>query len=237
MARTLLEHIQRVSMRIGLPIPSAIITSTDAQVKQLRVCLEDAVAEAMARWTWEVLQRRATFTSVAAESQGTLVSLTGTDFVKINNDTIWDLTNRRPIRGPVSQSHWQERTAAGLTGPFYEYQIRGGELLLNPAPSAGDSYSFFWTSNKCYKDAGGTAKSALSADDDTVVFSDAMVYYGTLYLWKMEKGLPYAEDLRQWELVATSEALASGTKPTLYLDEPARSARPGIVIPEGSWPL
>ena len=237
MARTLLEHIQRVSMRVGLPIPSAIITSTDTQVKQLRVCLEDAVTEAMARWTWEVLQRRATFTSVAAESQGTLVSLTGTDFVKINNDTIWDLTNRRPLAGPISQSHWQERVAAGLTGPFYEYQIREGELLLNPTPPAGDTYSFFWTSNECYKSSAGVAKSSLTADDDTVLFSDAMVYFGTLYLWKMEKGLPYAEDLRQWELAATSQALSSGAKPILHLDEVGRSARPGIVIPEGSWPL
>lgn len=238
MARTLLQTVRRVCKRVGLPVPSSVITSADAQVMQMRVILEDVISEALTRWNWSQLTRRATFTSVAAESQGTLLSLTGADFVKINNDTLWDLTNQRPILGPTSDREWQARTAFGLTGPFSKYQVRGGELLFTPAPTAGLSISFFWTSNQyVLAENLTTRKSEFSADTDVTVFSDAFTYLGLLYGWKQEKGLPYAEDLRSWEIVAMAEAMGDGTKPILSMDGECVGARPGIIVPEGSWVL
>lgn len=204
----------------------------------MRVILEDMLGEAMTRWAWSQMTRRAEFTSVALESQGTIVSLTGADFVKINNDTLWDMTNRRPILGPTAQREWQVRKAAGLSGPFSKYQIREGELLLDPAPTAGSTFSFFWTSNQyVIAEDAVTRKSGFTADTDLTVFSDELAYLGLLYGWKMQKGLPYAEDLRSWELRAMSEAMGDGTKPALYMDDVCHSASPGILVPEGDWPI
>lgn len=238
MARNLLQILQRVCRRVGLPVPASVVTSTDAQVMQMRVILEDVISEALTRWNWSQLNNRATFSTVAAESQGSLIDLTGADFVKINNNTLWDMTNRRPVYGPVGQPEWQMRKAVSLSGPFHQYQIRGGELLLDPTPPAGLSYSFFWTSNKyVLGEDGVTRKSEFTADTDTVVFSDEFAHFGLLYGWKQEKGLPYAEDLRTWEMRAMAESMGDGTKAILSLDGGQPSARPGILVPEGDWPL
>lgn len=204
----------------------------------MRVILEDVIGEALTRWNWSALTRRSIFTSVAAESQGKLHTLAGTDLAKINNDTLWDLTNQRPIFGPTTDREWQARAAFGLTGPFSKYQIRGGELLFSPAPAAGSTISFFWTSDQYVLSADlVTRKSEFSADDDVTVFSDLFSYLGLLYGWKQEKGLPYAEDLRSWEIVAMAEAMGDGTKPILSMDGECVGARPGIIVPEGSWVL
>lgn len=203
----------------------------------MRTILEDVINEAIIRWNWEGLNRRAEFDTVATESQGKLTTLAGPDFVKINNGTLWDMTNRRPVIGPVLQPEWQMRKASQLSGPFHQYQVRGGELLLDPVPPAGHSYSFFWTSNKFVVGADLAVKSEFSADTDTTIFDDNFVYQGLLWGWKQEKGLPYAEDLRTWELMAIAASGASGTRKTLSMDQGRSDARPGILVPEGDWPL
>lgn len=219
MARTVLQTIRRVCQRLGIPQPAALVTSNDPQVIQLRVILEDVLGEAMVRWNWEQLTRRATFFAQAQASQGTLEALTGPDFVKINNNTMWDLTRKCPVEGPASERLWQGRQAVPVSGPVYYYQVREGQLFLDPPPSAGSPFSFFWTSNLCFSDSSGATKqSEIQQDDDLCLFPDNFIYSGLLYGWKQEKGLPYAEDLRTWELLAISQSSASGTRQILHLD-------------------
>lgn len=219
MARTVLQIVQRVCRRLGIPQPSALVTSNDPQVLQLKVILEDVLGEAMVRWNWEQLTRRATFFAQAQASQGTLQSLTGADFVKINNNTLWDLTRKCPVEGPASEQTWQARQAVPMSGPVYYYQIREGQLFLDPAPAVGAPFSFFWTSNLCFSDSTGTTKrSEIGQDTDLCLFPDNFLHAGLLYGWKQEKGLPYAEDLRTWELLAIAQSSASGTRKVLSLD-------------------
>lgn len=219
MARTVLQTVQRVCQRLAIPQPSALVTSTDPQVIQLRVIMEDVLTEAMVRWNWEQLSRRATFFALATASQGTLESLTGTSFVKINNNTLWDLTRKCEVEGPTSERMWQYRQAVPMSGPVYQYQIREGQLFLDPVPTAGAPFSFFWTSNLCFSDStGATKRASIEQDDDLCLFPDNFLYAGLLYGWKQEKGLPYAEDLRTWELLAISHSNASGTRRVLNLD-------------------
>ncbi len=219
MARTVLQTVQRVCQRLAIPQPSALVTSTDPQVIQLRVIMEDVLGEAMVRWNWEQLSRRATFFALATASQGTLESLTGTSFVKINNNTLWDLTRKCEVEGPTSERMWQYRQAVPMSGPVYQYQIREGQLFLDPAPTAGAPFSssgpqISVSRTRPGRPSGHRSNRMMTSASSPITSSTLAFLYG----WKQEKGLPYAEDLRTWELLAISHSSASGTRRVLNLD-------------------
>ena len=61
-----------------------------------------------------------------------------------------------------------------------------------------------------------------------------------LYLrwrWKAEKGLDYAEEFRLYERALDAKLSRDATPKPVALDMIQHPARPGIIIPAGSWPL
>jgi hypothetical protein len=232
--QTCLQIVQTACKRIGINSPNAAVTSSDLQVIQLLALLEETGQELADRYGWQTLQKEATFTTVATETQKAVSTIT-TGFNYIVNDTIWNRTLRRPVYGPKSQQDWQQAKAININGPFNSFRIEGDNILFNPVPAAGQSCYFeYITKNWLTLSVGGTSDS-IANDADTPLLDDKILTLGLIWRWKAAKGLDYSEDFEKYESKVTDAQVRDAGKPTLNLTGGAYEIQPVVMVPRGSW--
>ena len=233
---TMLTTVQNFCRRTGIPVPSSVYGSSDPQVLQVMGLLEEEGNDLAVRGAWEVLTYEAAHTTVATESQGAMDDIATNGFRYIKNETIWDRTNQIPVFGPINATEWQTRKATVSAGPRYEFRIRGGNLIVNPVPSAGLDWYFEYIS-KNWIINGATYKQYFTNDADEILLPEDLVMMGLRWRWKKEKGLEYAEDMRTYEIQVKSALGRDGGKMRLSMDNSSPYPRPGVFVPQGDWSL
>ena len=212
---TVLEIVRSVCGIIGLPRPNSLIGTTDIQVIQLRELLNNEGSELSKRSSegWEVLQAEATFTTVAMEDQGAITSIIGASnaYRHIVNDTIWNRTTKTPVYGPRAARIWQGFKAINFAGPYPEYRIRGGHLLMLPAPPAGQTCAFEYITRNWLVSA-GVGVSEIQTDDDEPLLDVELMQNGLEWRWRKAKGLDYGQDFQDYEVAVTDALSRDGTK-------------------------
>ena len=234
----LLEVVQQFCLRSAIPKPATVIGSTDTQVLQIQALLEEEGNDLAARGAWEFLTLEATHTTVATESQGAMTTIASNGFRHIKNQTIWDRTDRLPVIGPINSREWQGLKAVVMTGPRYQFRIRGGNLMVNPVPVAGHDWAFEYISKNWILGIDGTTyKSIFTLDTDTFLLPDTLLLMGLRWRWMREKGLDYSELFATYEAQIKDAIGRDAGKPVLHMDDTHRIASPGTFIPSGSWNL
>lgn len=231
---TLLNAVQDVCRRQGLPVPATVFGSTDAQVLQMMALLEEECNDLSSRHAWEALTIEVSHTTLALEDQGDVMSASaqvpgGVRYIK--NGTIWDRSTKLPVCGPLDSQEWQQLKAINVTGPRYQYRIRGNHLLVNPVPPAGESW-YYEVITQSWIEGGGRR---FFADTNGIALPDDLVIQGLRWRWKKEKGFDYAEDFRTYEMQVKDAMGRDGGKRVLYMDGGARQPMPGIWVSPGSW--
>jgi len=175
---------------------------------------------------------------VGTQTQGVMTTLAGPDFSWVLNDTMWDRTTRRPVFGPKAPAEWQQLQAQLLTGPWWQYRIRGGQLLFIPAPAVGDLIYFEWIS-KYWVGQAATATTGYAAtwgaDTDVAILDERLIALDTLWRYKRAKKLEYSEDFDIAEAAITDAMTRNASKPRLNLAGAAGDILPGVFVPAGSW--
>lgn len=234
---SLLEIVTAFCERTALPVPTQVMFSPDAHIRQVRALLEEEGKILSSRGTWELLTQEVSHTTLAAEDQGAIADLCPNGFRYIKNQTIWDRTDRLPVFGPMNANEWQAIKAVISTGPRYRFRIRGGKLLVNPTPPAGHLWYWEYVSKNWILDGdSGDGKRYFSKDTDIIGLPEELVLMGLRWRWKKEKGLEYAEDFRDYEFMVKDALGRDGAKPVLDMgQDPLRELKPGIFVPSGSW--
>lgn len=234
---SLLTIVQGFCQRTKLPVPATVMGNTDPQVIQFRALLEEEGQELSQRGQWEGLLREATHTTLAAEDQGTIISIATNGFRSILHETMWDRNDKLPVP-LINSSAWQRLKATVGISPRYRYRLRGGKLLLTPTPPAGHTLAFEYLSKNWILGVDGTTyKELFTLDTDTLLLPEELLRLGLRWRWKKEHGLEYAEDFRTYETEVANALGRDGGKPTLYMDGSQPRVRPGVIVPEYSWDL
>lgn len=234
---SLLTIIQNVCKRVGIASPVTASGSSDVGIAQMIAIANEEGEELSERYPWSVLQTEATFLTLAAQLQGTVISIATNNFRYIINETIWNRTKNRPIYGSLSPSDWQLLKSSNVAGPYQEYRISGGNMYLLPSPPAGETCAFEYVSGNWCQSSGGTKQSAWSLDADTGILDEKIMTAGVIWRWKQIKGLEYAEDFRKYEIRVNDAITRDAGKPTLSMDGSPTNRLPGILVPSGSWNL
>lgn len=237
---SLLTIVQQAALRIGIPSPTAVATTTDDAIKQL-LALANEEGEELSTgasvgrdYDWSALVTEASFTAVATEDQGAMTTI-APGFKYILNNTIFNRTLRRPVPGPLAPNQWQLLKAANVVGPYPQFRIRGGDLLLTPNPTAGDSIYFeYQSANFVLASDGTTTKSSFTADDDTCRLDEQLVTAGIIWRWKRTKGLEYAQDYQQYQIRVLNAIARDGGRQTINMGDP--NWTPGVLIIPESFP-
>lgn len=232
---SLLTTITQVCRRIGITPPASVSSSSDPQIIQLMALGNEEGQDLSARYPWQVLTNQSTFTTIAAEDQGSILTLAASDYRYVINNVMWNRSLIRPVFGPLAPYQWQELKARNIAGPWTQYRFRGNDLLFIPTPVAGQTIAFEWISKNWVTVAAGGTSATWTADADTGLIPEEIMAQGILWRWKEAKGLSYAEDYNKYERLVADAMARDGTKPILDLNGMPTSYPAGIMVPIGSW--
>lgn len=230
---TLLSIVQDACDRLGLVRPDAAYTSSDQQIIQLVALAQQEGRELAARHDWQVLTAEQTFTATATETQSSALP---SDFDRIVNGSFFNRTRKRPVHGPLSAQEWQFAKGVVTTTIIEAWRQRGGDILITPTATAGDSYAFEYVSDLWCRDSGGTGQNAWASDTDTGKLPEEIITDGVVWRFLKAKGFDYAEEFRTYEVRVRQFAAREGGKVTVNAGR-SRSATRGIYTPDGNWNL
>ena len=232
---SLLTLTQRFCERTNLNSPSTVMGTTDPQIKQIKALLEEEGADLSGRGDWQELTNEATHTTLAQENQGAIDTIASNGFRYIKNGTIWDRDLRLPVY-VISDVDWQQVKATVVTGPRYQARIRGGDLISNPAPVAGNTWAFEYMSYNWLTDSGGTIyKEHFTDDGDLMLLPERILLAGLRWRWKKEKGLEYSEDFRTYEGLVKDALGRQGMRRVMNLGARPYTPAPKVFVPDGDW--
>lgn len=195
---SLLTISQDAARECKMPVPSAIVSSTDQIAVDLLGYAKREVT--VLKWfaPWQALVKETTFTTVASATQTGVIP---SDFDYILPDTVWDRTNYTRLVGPKMPSEWQALqalvTSTGI--PSASFRIRGDAFLMHPVPAAGATVAFEYVIDTPVTDSGGTTyRTNWVADADLSLIDDALVTMGVVWRFKRGLGQPYDDELNAY---------------------------------------
>jgi hypothetical protein len=200
----LLNIIRNAADRLGLPRPSAVVSSTDPNAVALLAMAQEEGKTLARRHEWQVLQSEHTFPTVISTSSYSLP----TDFDRILKETVF---NRR-MMGDLTPAQWQETQASLVTMVNPAFRIRGGSFLISPTPSAVETVAYEYMTNKWCQSSGGTAQVEWLADTDTGKLSEDIMTLGVIWRYRMAKGLDYGEHMNTYEMEVAKSILNDGAR-------------------------
>ena len=232
---TCLSIVNSALKRLSLSTTTDAVGATDNQVMTMTEIGNEEGQELAARYPWTALQTEATFTTLAAESQGVLETIApGVGY--IINDTIWNRSLRRPVFGPRTPSEWQQNKAFAINGPWSSFRIKAGSLYMYPTPTAGQSCYFEYISRYwCTASTGATGRAEWGENEDIPKLDSQLLVLGMVWRFKKLRGLEYAEDFNTYERRVMDAIARDGSKDWLSLTDTKYDIMPGIVVPSGSW--
>jgi hypothetical protein len=243
---SVLTIIQDVCDRLSLTRPSAVVTSTDTNVRQLFALLKEGTEE-LSKFGgqdggagWQSLVNEQTFVTVADFEQSSAVP---EDFRRFIPNTFWNRTSERPVTGPMTPQQWQAQRARGALSQLYlGFRQRDGSFLLSAGgstvPTAGETIAYEYVSSYWAQSSAGQPKATFTSDDDTSYLDEALLKLDLKWRWKHAKGLDYGEDLATFERAKLAAYGADGGSTQLDIGGPSY-AFPWwrYNLPEGSFGL
>lgn len=232
---TLLSSVTQVCRRIGINAPASVSGSSDPQIIQLMGLANEEGQDLSSRYPWQGIRQESTFVTVATESQGSILTLAGSDFRYILNDIMWNRSLLRPVFGPLGPQGWQALKARNVTGPFTQFIMRANLVRFIPVPVAGNTIAFEWISRNWVTVAAGGTSSTWTADADTGLVDEEIMVQGIIWRWKAAKGLSYGEDYNKYERLVVDQMGRDGGKSRLNLGGSYNDFPAGMLVPIGSW--
>jgi len=198
-ATSILGIIQQVCKRpLGIEPPDAVYASTDRTAQELAEVANAAVDMINRAHSWRKLLQRATYTGDGSTTDFDLPS----DYGHMPDDQqVWSSTAQIPLLPVQSTDDWLAMDVRGFNPGTNAWIMYGGQIHFTPALDSAEVASHYYQSTAAVAPASGTAKSTFTLDTDTYRINDELLRKAIIYLWKQDKGLPYAEFQNDYEIL------------------------------------
>lgn len=197
---TLLQLVQTVCDEVGIPSPSAVVSSQDQQIRQLLALSNREGREQVSMYDegWPQLQKTQSITLVNGQASYAFPI----DFAGYTPTTIWNTAQRWPVQGPLSPQEWQTLKSGYINIlPYQRFRIMQGLIFFDPVPQAsqaGQIITIEYQSNAWCQSALGTPQTAWQADTDTFVLPDDVMVLGMKWRFLAAKRMDYQEEKKAW---------------------------------------
>lgn len=227
---SLLTIIQNVCAEINIDVPSAVMSSADPQIVQLRILSFRAGYELARDHDWSVLVVRRSFTTTGTTPEPAEPPPDWQRF--IDNGVIWNNSRLWQMNGPVDTQTWQRNTVINTNPVPQLWRMLGGKLAIYPN-TAGETASYEYVSeNWVNVNGGGTSFANNWANDsDTARFTERLIELSLIWRWKRVKGLDYGEEMANFERAKESEIGSDRASSAVSLSMPNRGE-----LPNNYWP-
>ena len=187
------------------------VFSNDRQIAvELADLSNEVAADVAASHQWQALTRIAALTGDGTATAfdlpadyGRMLTMSG---VQKAGSWLWDYNH------VASMDDWLTRLNGGFVGISNAWIITGGQIHFNPAPTG--TANFPYISSYWARAEDGTVRGQFERDDDTFILPERLITLGLVWRWREQKGLEYAEDLRNYE-VALSQYQTRDGGPTV----------------------
>jgi hypothetical protein len=230
MAKTLLQIVQDACRDVGQPRPSIVVSATTETPGRMLRLLNEAGKQLLEDHDWNALMDVETFTPTATQVQA---SHPPSDFHKFTGQTqLWDITNRRPLVGPLAPSKWLRLVVDAQQNIDHYWAMIGGKINVLPVPAVTDSFVYsYQTRNWVFASDGTTGKAEFTADDDTPRLPDELLIRELVWRWLQSIGVDYGEAMATCNRYKETVIAADRGPRILSLSEPFRNG-----LPDGFWP-
>ncbi|KQW62702.1 MULTISPECIES: hypothetical protein [unclassified Ensifer] len=185
---TLLSAINQVCDVVSLDQFDSIYGSNDPNARTMVALAQEAGDEIARRADWQQLLKERVALSSPEPLPEDYERLTPGGAVRSAAGAFY-----RPI---TNSSQWAVIVGVVSAQPYFF--IKGNQILFSPAATGVGSVieyvSKFWVLH----DPDGPGDT-LEADDDTTLFPERLLVKGILWRWKRQKGLPFDDNLAEFE--------------------------------------
>lgn len=232
----LLDVVQDVCMVVGVEKPTGIfvnINNVRTQQELLACANETAQRTAYDFREWTTLKQVAT---LVGDGTAEAFNLPANYKRMLLRADVWrSSTPGVPMRFIPDLNEWIDRRARSWFDSRGEWIIYGGQIHVQPIMGVGVHATFPYLDKNCVTlNSGGFGTSFLN-DADAFRLDERLLKLGMIWVWKSNKGSPYAEDLNTFGDALSMLAGADAPAPTLIGSAPASNAiRASTAYP---WPL
>jgi hypothetical protein len=198
-ATSILGIIQQICKRpLGIEPPDALYASTDRTAQELAEVANAALDMINRAHRWRKLVQRATYTGDGSTVDYDLPD----DYGFMPDDQqVWSSTAQIPLLPVHSLDDWLAMDVRNFNPGTNAWIIYGGQIHFTPALDSGEVANHFYQSTASVQPATGNSKSTFTLDTDTFRIDDELLRKAIIYLWKQDKGLPYAEFQNDYEIL------------------------------------
>jgi len=207
---TILSVCQDVAKVVAIDVPSAVASSTDRELVEL-FAVANTLAERIARGhEWQVFSRIETITGDGSTEDFNLPSDYDRMLLKAQ---LWSSSLETALTPISDLDRWLELDVQTFDFVINAWTIYGGQMHVKPALATDVTAKYFYQSNLIVAPAAGANKAAFTADDDVFRLDEELLKLGMIWQWRANKGVPYAEDMANYEqLLARLVARDKGSR-------------------------
>lgn len=185
---TLLTVINEVSDVVSLDRFDSVYGTNDPNAQTMVALAEEAGAEIARRADW----RRMLKAHVVSASPEILPA----DYQRLAPGGAVRAGDGRFFRLVTNGAQWA--VIVGIASPERYCRVSGREMFFSPAAAAAgatiDYVSKNWVLGDPYEE-----RDVFRADDDTTLFPERLLVKGLIWRWKRQKGLPFEDNLAEFE--------------------------------------
>lgn len=193
---TVLTAIQEAcTSGIALEKPTSVFGSSEREHLELASIANETGAMIAASHEWQLLNRIATITGDGTEEDWSLPS----DFDRmLEKSQLWSSSLETPLTPVSDRDEWLGMDVQSYDFVINAWIIYGGEIHIKPAVSSGETVKYFYQSS-LWALQGSTPADEFIADANTFRLDERLLKLGIIWRWREMKGLPYAENLNDYE--------------------------------------
>ncbi len=193
---TVLSAIQRACTPIGLGVPAAVFSSTEREHLELQDVANTVALDIADFYDWQKLKTLATITGDGTTTAFNLPS--GYSRMLKKAELRASTFPGSPLEHITDTDEWLRIVVSGLTAGIGQWTIYNNQIHILPALANAATAKFFHITDLIVHPASGANKTRFDMDTDTFLLDEVCLEKGIIYLWKRNKGLPYSEELQDF---------------------------------------
>lgn len=227
--RTMLEIVQDACKDVGQPRPSIVASAPQETPLRMLRLLNKAGHQLIKDHGWNVLTTVVSFNPTATQVQA---AHPPADYDRMTANTqLWDITNRRPLVGPLAIPKWMRLVVDAQQSIDKYWALIGEKINILPVPAVTDNFVYAYQSKHWVLDVSDTPKSSFTVDTDVPRIDDELLTLELVWRWKHAIGIDYAEDMANAGRRKETVIAADRGPAIISTSQPFRDG-----LPEGFWP-
>lgn len=207
---TIVEVLNRVARRCKVAAPSSWVSATSRTHVEIRDdFLRETIDDLQKRVDWpQPISAQTTIAGDGSEDYNL-----PSNFMRLSQGItgVYETTRTRRWGVPVSSDGaWTQLKNLGNAGTERYYRLKGYpgnyQISFYPNPATGASITVSYMTDLWMASSAGTAGKMFTADDDVLLFERRPVELGTIWRWRLDKGLDYEAEKREYDLWIATQA-------------------------------